>query len=162
MRRNSLIPWGSYRYPLRAASDVNTYWQREFDRFFEGFPQLRTLDAGTEMRDFHPRANVLESETEFSISLELPGLDEKDIDLSLEKDVLIISGEKKLEQEKTEGDYYRMERRYGSFKRTFRLPEEVIDYDGIEANFANGVLSIRLPKQEPEAHISKRITVQAG
>ena len=162
MKRTTMIPWRSRRSPAKFSADPAYAWQRELDRFFEGFSQLRPLSFGETVGDFRPRANVSESSKEIVVTIELPGLDEDDIDITLKQDVLTIEGEKKLETEEDEGNFYRMERRYGSFTRTFRLPNDVIEADSIEASFANGVLTIHLPKREEEVEISKRITVQAG
>ena len=161
MKKTMLAPWGTRRFPTRLGTDPMLSW-REFDRFFDGFPELRSFPFGSEMGDFRPRANVSESEGEIIITIELPGLDESDIDISMKRDVLTIKGEKKLEQKEDEGNYCRMERRYGSFSRTFRLPLEVVDAERINATFVNGVLTINLPKQEQEVEISRRINVQAG
>ncbi len=114
-----------------------------FERFFSGLPAA-------------PAVEIVEKEKEFAIAAELPGLDEKNVEVKLANGTLTISGEKKDEREQKEKDYYFSERRYGSFKRSFRVPEGV-DVEKIEASFAKGVLTIHLPKtaeaQKPEKKI---------
>ncbi|GIK40693.1 MAG: hypothetical protein BroJett011_45260 [Chloroflexota bacterium] len=110
--------------------------------------------------DFSPRVDVTENEKEVRITAELPGLEEKDIDVSLSNDVLTISGEKKAEREDKGDNYYRMERSYGSFHRSIPLPTEV-DTDHCDATFKNGVLQITLPKVHLKES-AKKITIKAS
>ena len=101
--------------------------------------------------------DVCEREKEYEITAELPGMDTSNIDVKLANGVLTIKGEKKEEKEEKEKDYYLSERRFGSFQRSFQLPEG-IEEDKIQANFEKGVLTIKLPKgteaQKPEKKIS--------
>jgi len=115
---------------------------RLFDSFFRGF-DLEPFDVQGGM--FSPKVDVVETETEIRVSAELPGMDEKDIDVSLTKDALTIKGEKKVEKNESDKDYYRMERSYGSFSRTIPLPVQV-DPDQVSAEFRKGVLTVVLPK----------------
>src|SRR6056297_1373039 len=85
---------------------------------------------------FDPAMDVEETGKEFKLTAELPGMDKKDVNISLKDDVLTISGEKKEEKEKEENDYYRSERVFGKFQRSFRLPD-VVEEDKIEAEFEN-------------------------
>jgi HSP20 family protein len=102
-----------------------------------------------------PIVDIKDHEKEIEIQAELPGVSEKDVDLSLSDNSLIIKGEKKHETEEEEKGYYRMERSYGSFERTIPLPVEV-DRDKVEATFKNGILNICLPKtKEAIAHTKK-------
>lgn len=107
-----------------------------------------------------PAVDVVEKEDAFKISAELPGMEDKEIDLTLANDVLTIKGEKKEEKEEKRRGYYRAERRYGSFQRSFRLPESV-NQDKIEASFEKGVLTIVLPKSEEARKREKRIAIKA-
>ena len=104
-----------------------------------------------------PAVDVCEREKEYEITAELPGMDTSNIDVKLANGVLTIKGEKKEEKEEKEKDYYLSERRFGSFQRSFQLPEG-IDEDKIQASFEKGVLTIMLPKgaeaQKPEKKIS--------
>ena len=97
---------------------------------------------------------------EIKVSAELPGMDEKDIDVSLTRDTLTIKGEKKEEKEDTGKDYYKMERSYGSFTRSIPLPVEV-DTDKVQATFKKGVLEITLPKTAKAIQETKKVPVKA-
>ncbi|QOJ29144.1 MAG: Hsp20/alpha crystallin family protein [Ignavibacteriales bacterium] len=108
---------------------------------------------------FNPRLNVFEDNQNLYIEAEIPGVNKEDLKISLQDNTITISGEKKFEDEKKEKNYYRVERRYGSFRRSFSLPVEVND-SKVEAKFENGVLKVSLEKvveQQPE---EKVITIQ--
>ncbi len=94
-----------------------------------------------------PSVDVHENDTEITLRAELPGMSQDDVELTLDKGRLTIQGEKRLEREDTDGDYRRIESSYGSFYRSFPLPESV-DQDAIDARFENGVLYVTLPKVE--------------
>lgn len=115
----------------RSTFDVESFWPRSL--FGQGMPAV----------------DISEKECSFELTAELPGLDEKDIELKLSDGNMIIRGEKKQETEETKKDYHLSERHYGSFERIFSLPQGV-DTDKIEASFAKGVLTISMPKK-PEA-----------
>lgn len=131
---------------------------RMFDDFFGGF-ELAPFDVWeTGWGDFSPQVDIVDNENEIAVSVELPGMDEKDIDVSLSRDTLTISGEKRQEKEDKDKNYYRMERSYGSFSRTIPIPCEVKTED-IEATFKNGVLNVILPKAT-EGQCRQKITVK--
>lgn len=94
-----------------------------------------------------PAMDLEETEDAYRIHAELPGVDPKELDISVRNEVLTISGEKKQQSESEGSDYYRMERRYGAFSRTVRLPGGV-DSENIQANSHNGVLTLTIPKSE--------------
>ncbi|MHA1601256.1 MAG: Hsp20/alpha crystallin family protein [Alphaproteobacteria bacterium] len=104
---------------------------------------------------------VTESDDAIELSAELPGIDEKDVELTLTDGVLTIKGEKKSEKETKEKDYYLSERRYGSFVRSLRLPES-IDEGKIKAKFDKGVLNVTLPKRTEAKAKKKKITISRG
>lgn len=108
-----------------------------------------------------PDIDEFEDEKAFFVTVELPGMDENDIDLSLKGRTLTIRGEKKQEEEKKEKDWYRRERMFGSFRRVIELPSE-IDIEGIEASFDKGVLSMTLPKTEEAQEKTQHIEVKAA
>jgi HSP20 family protein len=108
-----------------------------------------------------PAVDVAEQEKEYLITAELPGIDEGDIELKLSGDTLMLKGEKTGEKEEKKKDYYLSERRYGSFQRTFRIPEGV-DADKIQASFEKGVLTITLPKTTESLQKEKKIAVTTG
>ncbi|HVN97693.1 MAG TPA: Hsp20/alpha crystallin family protein [Syntrophorhabdaceae bacterium] len=109
---------------------------------------------------FQPKIDVVDADKEIRVSAEIPGIEEKDIDLSLTKDSLTIRGEKKEEKEEKGKDYHRMERAYGSFSRTIPLPIEV-NTDKVEATYNKGVLTIVLPKTDKAVKETKRIPIKA-
>ena len=92
---------------------------------------------------------------------ELPGLDEKNVEIKLSNHTLTIKGEKKEEKEEKDKDYYLSERRYGSFQRSFQVPEGV-DTGKIDASFSKGVLTVKLPKTAEAQKAEKKITVKAA
>jgi HSP20 family protein len=94
-----------------------------------------------------PAFDIAEKEEEYLITAELPGMDMKDIDITFTDGLLTVKGEKKQEKEDKGKDYHRIERRYGSFQRSFRVPEKV-DTNKIEASYKDGILKLVLPKAE--------------
>ena len=135
---------------------------RLFDNFFGGFSlsPWEPLERGV-AASFTPRVDVTETAKEIKVSAELPGMEEKDIDVSLTHDTLTIRGEKKAETEEKAKDFYRMERSYGSFTRSVPLPVEV-DTDKVEATFKKGVLEITLPKTAKALKETKKVAVKSG
>ncbi len=132
-------------------------WDVPFRRAFErDWPALREAGFG-----HAPAVDFAEKGKEYEITAELPGLDEKDIEVKLANRTLTIKGEKKEEKEEREKNYYFSERRYGSFMRSFQVPEGV-DADKIEASFSKGLLTIKLPKSEQAQKAEKKIEVKGG
>ena len=107
-----------------------------------------------------PAIDIAESEKGYEIKAELPGMDEKGIEVKVTDGSLTIKGEKQEEKEEKEKDYYLQERRYGSFERSFELPDSV-DPDKIEASFKKGVLTVTLPKKAEAQKPAKKIEVKA-
>jgi HSP20 family protein len=97
----------------------------------------------------------------YKISAELPGIDAKDIDVSMSGDMLVLKGEKRQEKEETDRDYHFSERSYGSFRRSFELPSSV-DRNKIAADFSKGVLTITLPKTAEAQKPAKKIEVKSS
>jgi len=161
MTIRNLVPFGKKSVPIKR-EDENPFslLRREmdslFDNFFRGF-DMEPFQSS--MVSFNPKVDVTENDKEIRISAELPGMDEKDIDVSLHNNMLTIKGEKKEEKEGKGKDYYRMERSYGSFSRTIPLPVEV-ETDRIEATFKKGVLGITLPKTAKAVEETKKIAVK--
>jgi HSP20 family protein len=129
-----------------------------FDTFMGGLPAFSGMFGASGGRGFTltPHMDVRETDKEIVVEAELPGIDEKDISLDLKDGVLTIRGEKKHEYDEKKENYRVMERRYGSFQRSLRLPDTV-DQDKVEASFDDGVLKIKVPKR-PEA-IGKQRTI---
>jgi HSP20 family protein len=108
-----------------------------------------------------PAVDVAETDKAYEITAELPGLEEKNIEVKLANGVLSIKGEKQEEKEEKEKDYYRRERSFGSFERSFQVPDDVEENE-IEASFKNGVLSVTLPKSAAAQKQAKKIEVKGG
>jgi len=106
-----------------------------------------------------PAVDIAEREKEYEITAELPGMDEKNIDLKYSNSMLTIKGEKTEEKEEKKKDYYLSERRFGSFQRSFQLPDGVAA-DKIEASFKNGVLTVILPKSAEAQKEEKKIAIK--
>jgi HSP20 family protein len=129
-----------------------------FDSFMGGLPAFPRMFGTSGDRAFAltPHMDVKETDKEIVVEAELPGIDEKDLSLALQDGVLTIRGEKKHEHDEEKENYRLMERRYGSFQRSMRLPDSV-DEEKVEASFNNGVLKVSLPKR-PEA-VGKQRTI---
>jgi len=146
---------------------VLTRWEpfREFvtlqDRmnrlFRDSYPEGREEALTTST--FAPPVDVYEDEHSITLKIEVPGIDEKDIDVRLENNTLTVHGERKFEKEEKEENYRRVERQYGSFTRTFTLPNTV-DAENVTANYDKGVLNVKLAKKS-EAK-PKQIKVNVG
>jgi HSP20 family protein len=117
-----------------------------FDEFFSDFPFSRWSNSSRD--NWMPSVDILEKDGNLILRVEVPGMSQKDIDLKLEGNVLTIKGEKKHSQEESNGNYRRIESSFGSFTRSFTLPETV-DRDKIHADYKDGVLTITVP-QKPE------------
>ena len=118
---------------------------RELASFFENFADGSGKDqlaAGS----FVPPVDVYEDEHNLVLKLEVPGVNEEDLNVSVENNTLTIQGERKFEKEEKEENFHRIERRYGSFTRTFKLPNTV-DSDKVEADYDKGILKIALAKR---------------
>ena len=111
--------------------------------------------------NFVPPVDVFEDENSIQVRLEVPGIDEKDIDIRLENNVLTVRGERKFEKEEKEENFHRIERRYGSFTRSFTLPATVNSED-VQADYEKGVLKIRLPKRAEAKPKQIKVNVNAG
>ena len=143
----ALLPWRG-RVPEERArgglQEMQDRINRMFDDFFHGF----SLAPWTEERlEWLPLVDVSETEDVVRVTAELPGVQATEVDISLTDDLLTIRGEKKSEKEEKKRDYHRVERSYGVFTRTVRLPA-VVDADKVEATFKDGVLTITMPKRE--------------
>jgi len=129
-----------------------------FDNFFRGGFESEPFES--RMGAFAPHIDVSESDKEIKVSAELPGMDEKDIDVLLQNNMLTVKGEKKEEKEDKGKDYYHMERSYGSFSRTIPLTVEV-QSEKVAATFKKGVLTVILPKSEKAVKATKKVAIKA-
>lgn len=162
-----IIPWRRRKEGMEGEGYPLTQLQRRmndiFDDFFSGFEMEPFRGFSERFGGFNPRVNVTETEREIRVTAELPGMSEKDVELSLAGDALILRGEKKVEhEEKGEGGrrtYF--ERSYGSFQRSIPLSCE-IDEDNVDASYRNGVLTIVLPKSKAAQAASKKISIRGS
>jgi HSP20 family protein len=130
--------------------------RREMDRLWDSF-----LEGGSMRKagEWLPSIDVSETKSDLVIKAELPGMDPKEIDISMNNGLLTIKGEKKHEREEKDENYHLVERSYGSFTRSVRLPKEV-QGDKITASFKNGVLRVTLPKSEEAKKKEIKIKVE--
>lgn len=145
--------------PRDMASFVDEFF-REFDETNKFWPASFPILGSRSEAAFNPRVNVSETKKEIRIEAELPGLNEKDIDVQIESGQLRIRGEKKHEERSQDDKIHRMESSYGLFERIVSLPEHAKS-EGAKAKFKNGVLEVRIPKDEKKA-TGKSIPVSAG
>ncbi len=155
------------RAPVHPLQNFRDEFDRLFDRFTGfGMPSMRRMfdlvPSSAESFAFNvPAVDVTEDDKAYKIAAELPGLEEKDIEVSLTGDVLTLKGEKRQEKEEKNKNWYLSERAFGAFQRAFELPEG-IDRDKIAAAFAKGVLTVTLPKSAETQKQQKKIDVKAA
>jgi len=149
--------------PARTYADPFAAFRAEMDRMFHTFLQTPTFSlpfAGAANGMVVPSADMKEGENEYTLSAELPGLSEDDIDLSVANGMITLKGEKTEEKKDEKANYHLTERRYGSFQRAFRLPENV-DEAKIKASFDKGVLTVTMPKSKDGKHQERKIKIGA-
>ena len=164
----------SERAPTAEARRPFETLRREVEQLFDDFGQnFLRLPARRSLFGFEPlwrreaaweaapAVDVVESEKAYEITAELPGMDEKNIEVKVANGTLTIKGEKQEEKEEKKKDYYLHERHFGSFERSFEMPEGV-DADKIEASFKKGVLTVALPKKPEAQKPAKKIEVKAA
>ncbi|MBX9573767.1 MAG: Hsp20/alpha crystallin family protein [Candidatus Obscuribacterales bacterium] len=176
----NLMPWSKKSVPLKRQElssdyrpetslrtlhhDINRLFDEFFGRedgvFFPGFAEPGNVASFSSMLGTsYPKIDFHETEKEFRLTAELPGMTEEDIELNLSQEVLTLRGEKKEEKVEDDKGWYRMERQYGSFSRSIPLPAEV-DSAAIEATMKNGVLKIVMPKKAEETKPSRSISIK--
>jgi len=169
-------PGGSENIPVRhtdqAYMDPNyspvAQFRREFDQMFDKisrrFPTFPSMELSRPFEPispsgwFKPSLDISTTDKAYTITVEVPGVDEKDVKLELSGNDLTIRGEKQQDKEEKNKNFYRMERSYGSFQRILSLPKDV-DQDSIDAKFKNGVLTINLARKKVAGAESKQIEI---
>lgn len=141
--------------PFREVATLQDRMNRLFNEQFANIGSEESLAVGS----FVPAVDVYEDEHAIQLKFEVPGLDENDIDIRLENNVLTVKGERKIDKETKEENYRRVERRYGTFTRSFTLPNTV-SAESVSAGYDKGVLTIALPKKE--AAKPKQIKIDVG
>lgn len=139
---------------------------RLFDQTFRGFglPPFgfeRSVEPAMVDGMIKPTLNLGATDSEYSITVEIPGVDEKDLSVEISNDTLTIRGEKKQELEEKDKNYYRMECSYGTFQRVLSLPEDA-DQESVKAVFKKGVLTVTLPRKALPKSTAKQIAVTSG
>lgn len=159
--------------PWRAFDNLRQEVARVFDDFDRGFHLFPSRRAALDIEPFWrrewaltsaPAVDVVETDTAYEIKADLPGMEEKDVEVKLANGGLTIKGEKqeeKEEKEEKQKDYYLHERHFGAFERSFRMPDGV-DTEKIQASFKNGVLTVTLPKTDAAQASPKTIPVNGG
>jgi HSP20 family protein len=147
--------------PFRDLLNLQGQVNRLFQDFGRGSDELMTTGS------FVPPVDIYEDEHSISLRLEVPGMQEKDIDIRLENNTLTVRGERNFEKEEKEENFHRIERRYGAFSRSFTLPNTV-DNEKVEANYENGLLKIKLAKRaeakpkQVKVNIGGQKTIESG
>jgi HSP20 family protein len=155
MRNNNLPTERREPRGMTAFDMLQDRIDRMFEDFAQGFSLPRSMGAGLGNGDMLPSLDMHEQDGKVTISAELPGVDEKDIEISADEGMLTISGEKRSEMEDKAEGRYRSERSFGRFSRTVRLPFD-IDPDKVDARFVNGVLKLTIERPaEAEPHLKK-------
>ena len=127
---------------------INPLNSTSIDRFIDDFFNRSLSDiVGSDFTINHPSVNILEEENHFIIEFAAPGMEKKDFDVKVEEGRLVVGAELKKEEEEQKGKYRRKEFNYTSFKRSFKIPENV-NTESIDAKYKNGILSIQLNKRE--------------
>ena len=167
-------PWGAG--PLAGSlHSLRDEIDRAFEHAFHGWPTLfspaRSLWEWDPFRELHapfgaahgelaPRTDVSETDDAYRITIELPGVDEKNLEVTLTEDTLSVTGEKKSAREEKEEGRCLSERSYGLFRRMFRIPEDA-DAENVGADFANGILTVTVPRIPEAKEKTRRIAVKA-
>ena len=159
----ALVPWRNKKDQTPTTRDdffdPFVTFRREVDRVFDSFFDGAQMRAGNGWQSITPALDVDETDKEMIVTAELPGVSDKDVEVSLTGNVLTIKGQKKTEKEEKNGGSYYTERRFGSFARSLRLPFELKD-EQVDAKFKDGVLTVRLPKPAELQKSVRRIEVR--
>ena len=147
----ALIRWEPARELGTIQSDIN--------RLVNSFFDTPTRASGAPLRRYVPAMDLIDSGEAFVLKADLPGLSESDVSIEVRDNVLTVSGERKSEHEDRKAGYYRVERSYGSFRRSLTLPEGV-DPAAVTATFDKGVLEVTVPK--PEQQAPRKVTITVG
>ena len=164
MANRDLSPWSAGRGLAPYGRDPFSSFRREMDRLFDDFftpAEARSFAAGDggASSALSPSIDLHETEQAYEVTAELPGLEQKDVELTLRENALVLSGEKRQDRQEGEGGRRWSERSFGRFERLIALPEEV-DADKVEAKFRNGVLKITLPKNPKAKDKTRKIEIR--
>jgi HSP20 family protein len=163
-----IVPWRRNQESALSTSNADPFelLHREVDELFDRFAGGMFGTApwrsseGASVARHEPRVDFTETDKAYELSAELPGVEEKDLNLTIDENILTIKAEQSHQEERKEKNYHIMERSSGSYQRTLQIPGDV-DHDKIKAKFKNGVLSLTLPKN-PELSSKKRTIAIEG
>jgi HSP20 family protein len=147
---NSVIRWE----PFRNVNSLQEQFSRLFDTSFPG------RSSESDLTTWAPAVDIQETENELVLKADLPGIEDKDIDVRIENNTLTIRGERKFEKQVNEDNYLRVERSYGSFSRSFSLPN-TINTEAIHAEYKNGVLTVQMLKRAESKPKQVKVNVEA-
>jgi HSP20 family protein len=160
--RNIPVTRDDTKNSLAARDNILGPWldfHREIDRLFDGFFSRGLTDfPDSSPSHFTPSLDLSADDNHYTVSVEMPGLEDKDVNIELSDNVLTIRGEKREEKELDEKNYYRVERRYGKFQRVLTLPDDV-DQEHIQAKMSLGVLHLILPRKQAMKRDVKKIEI---
>ncbi len=142
--------------PFRGLANLH----EEMNRLFDGTRVLAGRADDSSLTNWAPAVDIHETENELVVRADIPGLEEKDLDVRIENNMLTIRGERQTDKSVSGDNYLRVERVYGSFSRSFSLPSTV-NPDGIKAEYKNGVLTVRVPKREEFKPRQVKINVES-
>ncbi len=143
-----------YKQPTRAYTPY-----RSFDLINEFFNRFEQSNEATNLVDFYPNVNTREGKEAYHIEMDLPGIKKENVDINVEDNILTISGTREFKEETKQEDYYKVESAYGSFSRSFTLPEKV-DIENIKASSTDGVLEVVIPKLKVITDKVKKIEIK--
>ncbi|MGE5313886.1 MAG: Hsp20/alpha crystallin family protein [Acidobacteriota bacterium] len=148
MKRNPSSELDVWNRDFPVARSLHSF-QREMNRMLDNFFREDLFEEGRfgGVQEFAPAVDISETKDAYVIKAELPGMKKEDVKVTMNNNIVTISGEKKIEEEKREGSYYRMERSFGSFERSIAIPGPVKP-DDIECKYVDGLLTVSLPKTE--------------
>lgn len=164
MEFTDLVPFRNRRRQAARAGSISPFERlhEEMDRLFDDFlPQIAGGREASLPVGVLGSVDLSESDDALELTADLPGMEEKDIDVTLRDGSLVIRGERKHEAEEKKKNYYRTERAYGAFSRTVPLPCDV-EEDGVKAEFKKGVLTVRLPKSRSARENERKIAIQTA
>ena len=141
--------------------ELNLLHDRMNRLFQDSFGPATSREEGMTTASFVPPVDIYEDEHNITLKLEVPGIEQKDIDVRLENNTLTVRGERKFEKEEKEENFHRVERRYGTFYRAFTLPNTV-DAENVQADYDNGVLKIKLAKKAEAKPKQIKVNIGAG
>lgn len=166
MTRKNILPslWSALAPQRTQNNDPIGMFHRELDRVFDDFlrgsPFSRERETGV-LSAWGPQTDVSETDHDIQVTVELPGVDEQDVDVTLWDNTLRIRGEKRAEKKEQEKDYHLTERSYGTFERIIPMPYN-LDPESVDAKFSKGVLTVILPKPPEARETAKKIPVKAA